>query len=213
MGVVRKLLGKREARIIKRMKSVGGMAVTTIAKVTERHKKSIYGVLSGKAHFAKRGRKEKLQKKDVNHIVATLRSMVRKARARWEITLAMLKKRAKCMVDDKVVRKALQKKNIKFRKLRSKPLLTKNDIKERYNFAKKYRGKTRAWWLKNIHLHIVLKNFPVYTSAKASCAFSLGRLLAHCWPAEDTVLIARVTSTLPDIHIEVDFQAAVNFIM
>ena len=106
MGVVRRLLGKREARIIKRMKSVGGVAVTTIAKVTERHKKSIYGVLSGKAHFAKRGRKEKLQKKDVTHIVATLRSMVQKARARWEITLAMLTKPAKCRAVDKVVRTA-----------------------------------------------------------------------------------------------------------
>ena len=95
-----------ETRIIKRMKSVGRMAVTSLAKVTERHKRSIYGVWSGKAHFAKRGGKQKFQKKDVTHIVATLRSMVQKARARWEITLAMLTRPAKCRAVDKVVRTA-----------------------------------------------------------------------------------------------------------
>jgi hypothetical protein len=137
------------------------------AKVTERHKKSIYSVLSNKAKFAKRGAKEKLQGKDVTHIVQVLRKMVREAKARWEVTLAMLKKRARCKLDDKVVRKALKKKNIKFRRMRSKPILTKEDRIARFKFAKKYRGKTKAWWLKHINLHIDLKNFPVYTSSKA----------------------------------------------
>ena len=93
--------------------------------------------------------------------------MIRDARARWEITLAMLKKRAKCKYDDKVVRKALQEKNIKFRRLRSKPLLTKDDIKARFAFAKKYRTKAKKWWLKIVHIHIDLKNWSVCTNGKS----------------------------------------------
>ena len=42
----RKPLGQREARIIKRLKKVGRMPVTTIAKVTERNKTTIYVTVS-----------------------------------------------------------------------------------------------------------------------------------------------------------------------
>ena len=161
------VLGKREAQIIKRMDVVGKLPVSKIAAITGRHKKTIYTVLAGKSAFAKRGPKEKLGEKDVAHIIKTLRSMIQKAKARYQITLAMLKKRAKCMVDDKAVRKALRKKKILFRRMRSKPLLTKEDRRARFAFAKKYKDKTRAWWLKEVHLHIDLKNFPVYTHADA----------------------------------------------
>ena len=92
-------------------------------------------MLKGKAKFAKRGPEKKLQRKDVAHLVNTLRTIVRQACARYEITLAMLKERAKCTVGDKVVRKALRKKSISFRRMRSKPLLTKADRKARFDFA------------------------------------------------------------------------------
>ncbi|CAE7731756.1 unnamed protein product, partial [Symbiodinium necroappetens] len=35
--------------------------------------------------------------------------------------------------------------NIYFRKLREKPVLTSADICDRYAFAKKYRGKSKRW--------------------------------------------------------------------
>ena len=95
--------------------------------------------------FGKRGPKPELDKKAINHLVRTLRAMVQKAAARYEITLAMLKKRAKIVADDKVVRKALLTRKIIFRRLRSKPLLTRGDRISRFAFAKKYRGKTRQW--------------------------------------------------------------------
>ena len=121
---MRKVMTTREARIIQRLKTVAKMPITTIAKVTERHKKSIYNVIQGKAKFAKRGPKDKLSKKDITNLVKILRAMISKAKARYEITLSMLKKRAKCKVSDKVVRKALRTRKIAFRKMRSKPLLT-----------------------------------------------------------------------------------------
>ena len=163
----RKPMGEREAHIIKRMKTIAGMQVTMIAKVTERNKKAIYNVLSGNAKFAKRGPKKKLGEKEVNHLVRTLKAMIKQAKSRWEITLRMLKKRTKCNLDDGTVRKALAARKIKFRRLRSKPLLTKEDRRARYLFARKFKGKPRSWWLKKIRMHIGLKNFAVYTTAKA----------------------------------------------
>ena len=91
---LRKVMTKREARIIKRLRGVAKMPIQTIAKVTERHKKTIYSVIKGKAKFAKRGPKEKLSKKDVTNLVKILRSMIKKAKARYEVTLTMPKKRA-----------------------------------------------------------------------------------------------------------------------
>ena len=90
--------------------------------------------------------------------------------------MAMLKKRAKCTLDDKVVGKGLFSKKIRFRRLRSKPILTKEDVKARYKFAKKCRHKSKQWWITNMpglfqerllkpHCHIDLKNSPVYTHA------------------------------------------------
>ena len=73
--VLRKVLGKREAHIISRLKNIAGMPTSMIAKVTERDKKSIYNVLKGKVKFAKRGPKEKLQRQDVAYLVKTFRSI------------------------------------------------------------------------------------------------------------------------------------------
>ena len=156
----RKPMGEREAHIIKRMKTIAGMQVTMIAKVTERNKKAIYNVLSGNAKFAKRGPKKKLGEKEVNHLVRTLKALIKQAKSRWE-------KRRKCNLDDGIVRKALAARKIKFRCLRSKHLLTKEDRRARYLFARKFKGKPRSWWLKKIPMHIDLKNFAVLTTAKA----------------------------------------------
>ena len=63
------------------------MSIMTAAKVTQRHKKTIYNVVQGKAKFAKRGPKDKLTKKEITNLVKILRSMISKAKARYEITL------------------------------------------------------------------------------------------------------------------------------
>ena len=148
--VQRKPLGRREAHIIKRMKRVGRLPVAKIAEVVQRDKTSIYKVLAGQTPFAKPGAKSKLTPKILNLLLRTLRDMSRKAKARWEISLAMLKKRAECTLDGKVVRKGLFSKKIRFRRLRSKPILTNDDAKARYKFAKKYRHKSKQWWITNM---------------------------------------------------------------
>ena len=78
---------KREAHIIKRLKHVAKMSIMTIARVTQRRKKTIYNVVQGKAKFGKRGPKDKLTQKEITNLVKILRSMISKAKDRHEITL------------------------------------------------------------------------------------------------------------------------------
>ena len=78
----------------------------------------------------------------------------------------MLKKAAKTNVCDKTIRRALLSKGIKFRRLRTKPTLTREDIKARLLFAETYKGKSVAWWKSNIHMIIDCKTFPAYTTAR-----------------------------------------------
>ena len=79
----------------------------------------------------------------------------------------MLKRRAKCTLDDGTVRKALAQRKIKFRRFRTKPLLTQDDLRKRFAFAKKFRKKSRSFWLKKIQMQWDLKNFQVHTNAQA----------------------------------------------
>jgi hypothetical protein len=96
-----------------------------------------------------------------------MKAMIKEAAAKREVTLAMMIKWAKVKAGERCVREALQKRGVRFRRMRSKPLLTKEDVKTRFAFAKKYRRKTRKWWQKHIQLHIDVKNFPSYTNAAA----------------------------------------------
>ena len=50
--------------------------------------------------------------------------------------------------------------------MRNKPILTPQDVADRYAFAKKYKGKPAKWWLRNIHIHLDNHNFKVATTAR-----------------------------------------------
>ena len=63
---------------------------------------------------------------------------------------------------ERSILRALHKRNIRFRKLREKPALTDDDIKDRLAFAKKYHKKSKAWWVSNVHASIDGKCFQVY---------------------------------------------------
>ena len=159
-------LGSREVHIIRRLKKIVKLPVTKIALATERNKTTIYEALDSTWKAAKRGPKDKLTKKHVNLLVRTAKAMIQKAKGRKEITLAMIMRRAKIKACEKCARKSLQKRNIRFRKMRSKPLLTKDDIKDRYHFSIKYKGKSRAWWRSHVQMHWDLKQFAVYPTEK-----------------------------------------------
>ena len=167
MALQRMPLGAREVQIIRRLKHVLQLPITQIAVATERKKTTIYDALKKSWRSSKRGPKEKLTRKDVNLLARTARSMIKKAAGKKEVTLAMIMRRARIKASARCVRKNLQKRNIRFRKMRSKPVLTKEDVRERFRFSKKYKAKSRAWWRNKMELRIDFKNFPVYPNAAA----------------------------------------------
>ena len=132
-------LGQREVEIIRRFKEVIKLPVAKIASAVGRHKKTIYTVLRPSYKSQERGRREILTKKDVNLLLRTIRAMVQEAKARRDVTLAMVKKRTKIKASERCIREHLKKRSIKFRKLRSKPVLLKEDVKARFQFSARYK--------------------------------------------------------------------------
>jgi len=161
-------LGAREVTIIRRLKQVIKLPVTKIATAVDRNKSTIYDALDENWRHGKRGRKDLLTRVQVNLLMRVMKAKIKEAAAKREVTLAMIIKRAKVKAGERCVRKALQKRGVRFRRMRSKPILTKEDVKHRFAFAKKHRKKSRKWWQKqHIHLYHDIKDFPSYTNAAA----------------------------------------------
>jgi hypothetical protein len=123
-------------------------------------------MLKASWHFGKRGQPAKLTVKQVTGAIKVMRGLIKKAKAAYEIPLAMIMKHANIKCCERTLRTQLHKRGIRFRRMRQKPLLTKEDIIERYAFACKYKDKPKAFWRK-VHIYIDLKTFPVYPNAKA----------------------------------------------
>ena len=81
--------------------------------------------------------------------------------------MKMVVKKSNCKASMITVYRELKRRIIKFRKLRCKPILTTEDKLNRFDFSKKYRKKPKAWWLKEVRMHIGIKNFPCYVNQKA----------------------------------------------
>ena len=155
-----------EVRIIRRLKTIIKLPVTQIAKAVDRNKSTVYEALDKTWTHRKRGRPELLTKKQIKLLLRTTKAMVEQAKAKREVTLAMIIRRSRIKAGPQCVRKALHKAGVRFRRMRSKPLLTKKDVKDRFAFSKKYRKKPKVFW-RNVSLSIDVKNFPVYLNPTA----------------------------------------------
>ena len=111
------------------------------------------------------GRPAALSTTQIDNAVRVLESMIDDADATYEITVAMLKRRCRLKVCTKVLSNALHARGYWFSKLRKKQILTPDDVKARFAWAKKYQNKPCAWWLKTIHVHLDNKHFKVATTA------------------------------------------------
>ena len=96
--------------------------------------------------------------------------LVDKADAEYEISLAMIHKRSRLKVSPRVVVNALHTRGYRFRDLRQKPILTPDDITARYEFAKKYKGRSVGWWQKTVHIHLDNHMFKTATTGKGRTA-------------------------------------------
>ena len=98
--------------------------------------------------------------------VAILETMVQEADGDHEVTLPMLIKRRRLPFSERRVADKLHARGYHFRKLRSKTILTPEDVKARYAFAQEYRRRSEDWWRQHIHIHLDNHHFKVATTAR-----------------------------------------------
>ena len=167
--LTRKTMCKRELTIVHRLRKILMLPVSSIATAVNRDKSTIYAALrrNQNANLARLGRPPAMTNAQVYSVIRTLRAMVKNAAAHREVTLKMVVKKSKCKASMITVYRELKRRNIKFRKLWCKPILTTEDKLNRFDFSKKYRKKPKAWWLKEVRMHKDIKNFPCYVNQKA----------------------------------------------
>lgn len=147
-------MSSEEKRLALLWQKVDHLSPTDVAKRLHRHPSAVTRFLGRKQCPQPSGRPPALTEAQVDRLETALNQMIAKADAKYEVTWAMVRRRARIKACTKVVANALHSRGYWFRKLRCKPVLTPRDVKDRYAFAKRYRGKGKAWWRKRIHLHI-----------------------------------------------------------
>ncbi|CAE7522337.1 F52C9.6 [Symbiodinium sp. CCMP2592] len=139
-----------------------GKKPSEIAELLGRDTSTMTRLLCMQKQPKKQGRPKALTTAQVDLLERRLDELIVKVDGATTITVETLKKATKSKASTQCILHALHKRNIYFRKLREKPVLTPADIRDRYAFAKKYRGKSKQWWLSNVHAFIDGKHFQVY---------------------------------------------------
>ena len=154
-----------EKRLVREMHFDRDMPPARIAEVTGRCLSSITRLLAQTRSPNPIGRPKALSDTQVDALVRKLEGMVNEAAALYEVTLPMLMRRARVKVSARVVANALHERGYWFRDLRCKPILTPDDVKERFAWAKKYHRKSADWWLRTVHVHLDNHAFKVATTS------------------------------------------------
>ena len=143
------------------------MEPSEVAALLRRDKSTMTRLLVMEKERKKEGRPTILDEGAVDKLIALLDCTVVVADAQYEVTVDMLRRRARSKAGNRTILDALHARRIYFRRLREKPVLTDEDIKARKKFAKDYMAKTTAWWTSYVDMHIDVKHFPVYLNGRA----------------------------------------------
>ena len=102
--------------------------------------------------------------------------MVAEAKGQREVTVNMLRRRTRLRCAERMLSRKLHAKGVYFRMLREKPVLTPSDVRERLNFARRLKGKSRAWWPKTIDIHPDNHCFKVATESSGRIILAMRRV-------------------------------------
>jgi hypothetical protein len=155
-----------EKRIIQDMAKNREMIPADIAKTLGRDRSTIGRQLAMK-NMVKQGRKECLSTDQKDKLEQVVVDMVKTADANYMVTLPMIHRRSRLKCSERTVSRALHLRGYRFFRLYEKLILTPEDIKKRWNWAKKYASKSRQWWIKNVHIHLDNKHFKAPLTSKA----------------------------------------------
>ena len=154
-----------EIRLAKTWYNDEKLPPSQIAKRLGRNKSSLTRLLVKQTKRKPQGRPRALSKAQVDLLEKRLHQLVVKADKQYTVTVAMLKKNARIKASERVILEALHERNIYFRATRGKPLLTEQDVRDRFAFAQKYRGHSPAWWRQKLHAVIDAKHFAAYSNS------------------------------------------------
>ena len=143
-----------EKRLAREMHFDRGMQPVQVAKCLGRGLSSVCRLLAQKKAPKPIGRPKILSKERVDKLIELLKKMVDDAEALHEVTMDMLMRRSRIKACRRVVADALHLRGYYFRDLREKPILTPEDVKERFAFAKRYKDKSSKWWQKKVRIHL-----------------------------------------------------------
>ena len=161
-----KKLSSEELRLAKKWYFDENKKPADIAGLLGRDKSTLTRILVKQVPRKKQGRPRVLSEADIDFLERRLHELIVKSMGKYHVTAAMVKRSARSKASVKAIQIAFRKRRIFFRKMREKPLLTEDDVKARYAWAKKYRHKTRAWWLRAFDVAIDGKLFKVYLNGK-----------------------------------------------
>ena len=121
-----------EKRLAREMHFERGLAPSRVAEALGRCLSAVVRLLAQKRQPKRVGRPALLSPAQVDKIHKTLTALVDKADGRFEVTVAMVKRRARVKASERVVSEALHARGVYFRKMREKPIM------------KPWRGSTRT---------------------------------------------------------------------
>lgn len=168
MSLKPRYMSECEIRLARTWYNHDGIKVEEISRRLRRDSSSIWRHLGSDATEVRGvGRKPSLTEKDKDRLVKLTEKMVRKANVRYTVTLKMIQAEFSVKVCLSTLQNALHERNLWFHKLRRKPILTDKDVIQRYNFAKKYHKKKKAWWRRWVLAHIDNHAVKVPTNGEA----------------------------------------------
>ena len=130
-----------------------GKTRTEVAAVLQRHISSVSRLMAQKRTPKPAGRPRALINAKIDAIVALLENTVSDADGKYEVNMGVIMRRSRLRVCRRVVADATHGRGYRFRNMRQKPMLTPDEVNERFAWAAKYRAKPSAWWLKAVHIH------------------------------------------------------------
>ena len=131
-------LSSEELRLAKKWYFDENMKPADIAGLLGRDKSTLTRILVKQAPRKKQGRPRVLSEADIDFLERRLHELIVKSMGKYHVTAAMVKRSARSKARVKAIQIAFRKRRIFFRKMREKPLLTEDDVKARYAWAKKY---------------------------------------------------------------------------
>ena len=132
-------ISAEEARLIKMWHKEDQKPPSEIAALLHRDKSTITRHLRVKKSICKQGRQSELSKEQVDRLIAKAEQYIKQAQGRHRITYQLIERRTRTKVSTFTSIRAFHKRGISFKKFREKPILSDEDIAERFKFAKANR--------------------------------------------------------------------------